>query len=107
MKKLMILAAATASLAALGTSPGLAQRAPMGPETVAVAPGVNPGPGAFRPVAGRRDAEHLANTVGLAQVDDADLDRGVWTVTGTDLNDKDMTVLVDARNGRIIQARYD
>lgn len=96
----------TAILGAAAT-PVLAQAVIERPLTLRVAPGVNPGPGAFRPVAGRRDAEHLANTVGLADVDDADLEDGIWIVTGTDVNDKDMTVKVDARSGRILQARYD
>lgn len=100
-------AALAASILAAAAAPAMAQGYIPRPEVVGVAPGVRPGPDAFRPVFGRRDAEHAANLAGLASVDDADLDHGRWTVTGTDVNDKDMTVVVDARSGRILLARYD
>ncbi len=107
MQKIALLAATAASLTFLAVAPASAQGVAPRPLAITVAPGVNPGPDAFRPVVGRRGAEHAANLVGLADVDGVDLDGSVWTVTGTDIHDKDMTVLVDARTGRILQARYD
>ena len=107
MRKTVLTGALAASLLGLAITPGVAQGALSRPLAITVAPGVDPGPGAFRPVMGKRDAERAANSVGLADVDDVDLDESVWTVTGTDLRDRDMTVIVDARSGRILQARYD
>jgi hypothetical protein len=107
MTSRMLMAAVAA--AALPLTGGLAQaQVPVErPLVLRVAPDVNPGPDAFRPVAGRRDAERAANAVGLADVDDAELDEGRWVVTGTDIDDRDMTVMVDARSGRVLKARYD
>jgi hypothetical protein len=107
MQKFVLSAALAASLIGLAATPGMARGVDGGPLALTVSPGVNPGPAPFRPVAGRRVAEQAANSVGLADVDDIDLDDSVWTVTGTDVQDKDMTVTVDARSGRILQASYD
>lgn len=107
MANRMLLAALAAAALPLAAGSAQAQVAVERPLVLRVAPDVNPGPDAFRPVAGRRDAERAANAVGLADVDDAELEEGRWVVTGTDVDDRDMTVVVDARSGRILKARYD
>ncbi|WP_294644110.1 PepSY domain-containing protein [uncultured Aureimonas sp.] len=114
MSKPLRFSLALAATLLAATAPALSQTLEFGPNGLQIVPNERRGPdyGYDRPPERRgppsiseRQAARIARSEGMREIDDVFRQRRTYRVEGADRQGDDMTVIIDARTGDVIDVR--